>query len=121
MFLVLPQSMVIPEALERLEDANFEDWLTAAVIDAANQPGVEAPASNQVHPQATGITDLWMLEIAERRDKVWTGKFQVQITGSEEERPEPGNLMEAPAEELSFAFNTATAEITFHLIPELGR
>ena len=27
MFLVLPQSIVIPEALERLEDDNFEHWV----------------------------------------------------------------------------------------------
>jgi hypothetical protein len=121
MFLVLPPTMVIPEALERLGDENFEDWLTTAVIDAANQPMIEDRSSNHVDLPARGITDLWMLEIAERRDKVWTGKFQVQINGGEEEAPEPDHLMETPAEELSFAFNTATAEITFHLIPELGR
>lgn len=121
MFLVLPQSIVIPEALERLEDENFEDWLTAAVIEAANQPGVEDKLSNNAHQQASGITDLWMLEIAERRGKVWTGKFQVQINGAEEQVKEVDNLEEQPAEELSFAFNTATAEITFHLVPELRR
>jgi hypothetical protein len=121
MFLVLPQSIVIPEALERLEDDNFEDWLTAAVIEAANQPAVEDQVSKKAHQHATGITDLWMLEIAERRGKVWTGKFQVQINGAEEQRPGTDHLTEPPAEELSFAFNTSTAEITFHLVPELGR
>jgi hypothetical protein len=121
MFLVLPPSMVIPEALERLGDENFEDWLTTAVIDAANQPVIENRSANQAQPQGSGITDLWMLEIAERRGKVWTGKFQVQINGGEKPAPEPDHLVETPAEELSFAFNTATAEITFHLIPQLGR
>jgi hypothetical protein len=118
MFLVLPQSIVIPEALERLEDDNFEDWLTAALIEASNQPAIHDQVSKNAHPQASGITDLWMLEIAERRGKVWTGKFQVQINGSEEERANP---VELPSEELSFAFNTSTAEITFHLVPELRR
>jgi hypothetical protein len=121
MFLVLPQSIVIPEALERLEDDNFEDWLTAVVIEAANQPAVEDQFSKNAHQNASGITDLWMLEIAERQGKVWTGKFQVQINGVEEQGPEADNLLEQPAEELSFAFNTATAEITFHLVPELRR
>jgi hypothetical protein len=118
MFLVLPQSIVIPEALERLKDDNFEDWLTAAVIEAANRPAVEDQVSNNAHRHATGITDLWMLEIAERGGNVWTGKFQVQINGGEEESEAP-NPVEPPSEELSFAFNTATAEITFHLVPEL--
>jgi hypothetical protein len=119
MFLVLPQSIIIPEALERLEDDNFEDWLTAAVIEAANQPAVEDQFSKNAQQHATGITDLWMLEIAERRGKVWTGKFQVQINGEEES--EAPNPVEPPSEELSFAFNTSTAEITFHLVPELRR
>ena len=121
MFLVLPQSMVIPEALERLEDDNFGEWLIAALIEAASQPAVQDQFFYNAHQQATGITDLWMLEIAERRGKVWTGKFQVQINGGEEERPEADNLIELPVEELSFAFNTTTAEIAFRLVPELGR
>jgi hypothetical protein len=120
MFLVLPQSIVIPEALERLKDDNFEDWLTAAVIEAANQPGVEYRPSKNVHQHMIGITDLWMLEIAERRGEVWTGKFQVQINGAAEES-EADHPVEAAGEELSFAFNTATAEMTFHLVPELRR
>jgi hypothetical protein len=121
MFLVLPQSMIIPEALERLEDDNFEDWLTAVLIDEANQPDFQDRLSNDAHQQASGITDLWMLEIAERRGKVWTGKFRVQINGSEEEKSEAHNLMEPPAEERSFALNTSTAEITFHPAQSSGR
>jgi hypothetical protein len=112
--------MIIPEALERLEDDNFEDWLTAVLIETANQPTFRDRFSNDARRQASGITDLWMLEIAERRGNVWTGKFQVQIKGSEEERPEALNLMEPPAEELSFALNTSTAEITFHPAPSSG-
>ena len=33
------------------------------------------------------------------------GKFQVQINGVEEQGPEADNMLEQPAEELSFAFN----------------
>jgi hypothetical protein len=113
MFLVLPHSMVIPEALQRLEDDNFEDWLTASVIETANQPTFQDGFSKDAHQQTSGITDLWMLEIAERRGKVWTGKFQVQIGAREEERSEAHNGTESSTEERCFALNTKTAEITF--------
>jgi hypothetical protein len=112
MFLIFPHSMIIPEALERLEDSNFEDWLTAAVIEKASQPPPEEQRRNGSHSLANGITDLWMLEIAERTGKIWTGKFQVELNGKEREdlqetSPEPlGN-------ELSFELDTQTAEITF--------
>jgi hypothetical protein len=111
MFLIFPHSMIIPEVLERLEDSNFEDWLTATVIEQASQPPPEKQRRN-ASPLANGITDLWMLEIAERTGKIWTGKFQVELNGKEgedlqETSPEPlGN-------ELSFELDTQTAEITF--------
>jgi hypothetical protein len=61
---------------------------------------------------ANGITDLWMLEIAERTGKIWTGKFQVELNGKEGE-----DLQETSPEhlenELSFELDTQTAEITF--------
>jgi hypothetical protein len=31
MYLILPESMIIPEVNDRLEDSDFEDWLTAYV------------------------------------------------------------------------------------------
>jgi hypothetical protein len=112
MFLIFPHSMIIPEALERLEDSNFEDWLTAAVIEKASQPPPEEQRRNGSHPLANGITDLWMLEIAERTGKIWTGKFQVELNGKERE-----DLRETSPEplenQLSFELDTQTAEITF--------
>ena len=64
--------------LGRLEDANFEDWLTAALIENANQRG---PADDLWAKDDDvgwfGFTDLWMLEIAERKGKIWTGNFRL--------------------------------------------
>jgi hypothetical protein len=33
MYLILPESMILPEVDERREDKDFEDWLTAALIE----------------------------------------------------------------------------------------
>jgi len=104
--------MIIPEVLERLEDPNLEDWLTAAVIEKASQPPPPEQRLKGSHPLSSGITDLWMLEIAERTGKIWTGKFQVELNGKEGEHvQEP--WLEHHGNELSFALDTQTAEITF--------
>jgi|ERR1700733_3762300 hypothetical protein len=112
MFLIFPHSMIIPEALERLEDSNFEDWLTAAVIEKASQPPPEEQRRNGSHPLSSGITDLWMLEIAERTGKIWTGTFQVELNKKGGE-PVQETWLEHHGNELSFALDTQTAEITF--------
>ena len=36
MYLILPESMIIPEVHERLEDNDFDDWLTASAIENTN-------------------------------------------------------------------------------------
>jgi hypothetical protein len=36
MYLILPESMIISEVNDRLEDNGFEDWLTASVIENTN-------------------------------------------------------------------------------------
>ena len=74
MYLIFPESIIIPEVSHRREDYDFEDWLTAALIENANQDGLNANASS-----ARGITDLWMLEIAERNGRVWRGNFHVEF------------------------------------------
>jgi hypothetical protein len=59
-----------------LEDPNFEEWLTAALIESASRaPSVQLGADRTQY-FARGITDLWVLEIAERNGEIWTGKFQ---------------------------------------------
>ena len=116
MYLTFPPSMIIPEALERFEDPNFEDWLTAALIESASQAPPEQLGANGSHYLVRGITDLWMLEIAERNGKIWTGKLQVEINGWNGAQPQTDSLMEHRSRELSFALDTRTAKITFHPI-----
>lgn len=107
MYLIFPESIIIPEVSNRREDYDFEDWLTAALIENANQDGLNGNASS-----ARGITDLWMLEIAERTGRVWRGNFHVEFDQGEEQTlrkatmPEPGNGV------LSFSLDTATGEMT---------
>jgi len=64
MYLIFPEAMTIPEAAARREDQHFEDWLTAALIENTNRTFRDANESC-----LPGITDLWMLEIAERKWK----------------------------------------------------
>ena len=58
MYLIFPKSMIIPEVADRREDNNFEDWLTATVIENANRRQTNGGVAS-----SRGITDLWMLEI----------------------------------------------------------
>ena len=116
MYLTFPSSMIIPEALERLEDPDFEDWLTAALIESASQAPSEQLGANGSHYLARGITDLWMLEIPERNGKIWSGKLQVELNGWNGAPPQTDSLMEHRSGELSFALDTRTAKITFRPI-----
>jgi hypothetical protein len=120
MHLTFPRSMVIPEVLKRLEDANFEDWLTAALIERASWAAAEDQSAKSAHQPAVGITDLWMLEMAERTGKIWNGKVQVELD-NKEKRGRPADSMEQQSGELSFTLDTQTAEITFQpvIIAEL--
>jgi hypothetical protein len=79
MLLIFPRSMIIPEILEHLEDPDFEDWLTAALIENANQQPSGDLRANGTHSSPSRIGDLWMLEIAKRTGKIWRGKFQVEF------------------------------------------
>ena len=108
MFLIFPESMIIPEVAARREDNHFEDWLTTALIESTNQRQEGA-----VESCLPGITDLWRLEIAERNGKTWFGKFQVEFeTGAQgrraaQSRPEPGTGV------LFFSLKTDTGEMRF--------
>ncbi len=64
MHLIFPKSMIIPEVAARCEDNHFEGWLTAALIENTNQQ-----QEGDGESCLPGITDLWMLEIAERNGK----------------------------------------------------
>jgi hypothetical protein len=105
MYLIFPESMVIHEVADRREDDDFADWLTAALIETANQDHV-----NGIEPSARGITDLWMVEIAERTRKVWRGRFHVGFNKEDEEPPENDSTLE---QVISFSLNTKTGEMKF--------
>ena len=62
--------MIIPEVIDRREDNDFEDWLTASLIGNTNQQG--GPDDRSSSP---GYTDLWMLEITQRNGRIWSGSF----------------------------------------------
>jgi hypothetical protein len=107
MFLLFPESIMIPEMLERLRDSDFEDWLTAALIESANQQTQSEQSPNNHPLSRSGVTDLWMLEIAERTGNVWRGSFQVEFEGEGQEV----SLEDPQGERMSFAINTDTGEV----------
>ena len=111
MFLLFPASITIPESLERLRDSDFEDWLTAALIESASQQSLAQPNSNDEEVSSRGATDLWMLEIPERTGKIWRGSFRVEFETENDEEAQNVSLPELQGEVMSFALNTATGEI----------
>jgi hypothetical protein len=111
MFLLFPESMMMPEMLERLRDPDFEDWLTAALIDSANQQSASEPSPNDQQLSRSAVTDLWMLEIGERTGNTWRGSFHVEFETGNNSETEDTNPEEAGGEVMSFAINTDTGEI----------
>jgi hypothetical protein len=107
MYLIFPESIIIPEVSNRREDYDFEDWLTAALIENANQDGLNGNGSS-----ARGITDLWMLEIAERNGRVWRGNFHVEFDQGEEQTSNQASMPELGDGVLFFSLDTATGEMT---------
>jgi hypothetical protein len=105
MYLIFSESMIIPQVADRREDDDFEDWLVAELIDSTNQEHL-----NGIGPSARGITDLWMLEIAERTGEVWKGRFHVEFNKEDEESLENDSGLE---EFISFSLNTNTGEMRF--------
>ena len=108
MYLILPESMVIPEVAARHEDDDFEDWLTAALIENANQQEL-----NGLEPSARGFTDLWMLEITERTGKAWRGRFHVEFDKQDEDPPKNEVTLEQGTGVLSFWLDMETGEMSF--------
>jgi hypothetical protein len=113
MFLIFPQSIIIPEILEHLEKTDFEDWLTAALIENTTPESLPDLRTNGAHSSPAGIADLWMLEITERTGKIWKGKFQVEFAGKNGAHSDDVNLTEDTSAEFLFALDTESAEITF--------
>jgi hypothetical protein len=116
MYLIFPESIIIPEVADRREDDDFEDWLTAALIENANQQHL-----NGTELSGRGITDLWMLEIAERTGKVWRGRFHVEFNQEDEEPPKNDSMLERGTGALSFSLDTDTGEMRFIPKPDRAR
>ena len=111
MFLRIPTAMIIPEVLERLEEADFEDWLTALFIENASQRPLENLCASNGYASTVGSADIWMVEITDRTGKIWEGRFQVEFT---EERSGNSNAMPGTENrygEMRFALDTESAEI----------
>lgn len=111
MFLRIPTTMIIPEILERLEDVDFQDFLTAVFIENASQLPLQNLCASNSHPSTVDCVDIWMVEITERTGTVWKGNFQVEFT---EERSGNFNAMRRTEQrygELRFALNTESAAI----------
>jgi hypothetical protein len=121
MFLIFHRSMIIPEILEHLEDTDFEDWLTAALIENASQQPLADLRANGTKSTPRGIADLWMLEITERTGKVWRGNFQVELTEEPGEHSNDLDLVESQSRKLLFALDTESAEITFNTDAPAGK
>ena len=111
MFLLFSESIMIPEMLERLRDSDFEDWLTAALIESANQQSASEPSPNDQQLSRSGATDLWMLEIVERTGKIWRGSFRVEFETESNRVGQNVSVPESQGEVMSFALNTDTGEL----------
>jgi hypothetical protein len=108
MYLIFPNSMIIPEVANRREDNHFEDWLTATLIENTNQERKDDSESS-----LPGITDLWMLEIAERNGKTWMGRFQVEFETEAQEPHGKHGRSDQTTGVLFFSINTDTGEMRF--------
>jgi hypothetical protein len=98
MYLILPESMIIPEVIDRREDNDFEDWLTASLIGNTNQQG--GPDDRSSSP---GYTDLWMLEITQRNGRIWSGSFRIEASAEERDGSQNAGTLKDATGVLSFS------------------
>ena len=105
--------MIILEILEHIEDADLEDWLTAAFIENEHQLPLKELCTNDGYPSPSGVVDIWMVEITSREGKVWIGKFNVDFFEEFKNGPETGRSAEHQSGEILFTLDTKTAEVTF--------
>ena len=109
--------MIIPEILEYLEDADLEDWLTAAFIENESQLPLDVLCTNGGYRSASRIPDIWMVELTDRTGKLWNGRFNVEFSEERKNGPETEPRIERQTGELRFTLDTETAEVTFKADP----
>jgi hypothetical protein len=109
----VPLSITIPEILEYLECADFEQWLTAAFFEDANRMPLCHLRSLGDYRSEIRSVDVWMVEMTQRTGKIWNGKIQAEIT----EVRSGGSKAEFSTEhryaELFFALDTESGEFAF--------
>jgi hypothetical protein len=105
--------MIIPEILEYIEDADLEDWLTAAFIEREHELPLKALCTNGGYPSPSSAVDIWMVEITSRTGKVWTGKFSVEFFEESQNGSETEHLAQHQTGELFFSLNIETGQVTF--------
>ncbi len=105
--------MIIPEILEYLEEADLEDWLTAAFIENESQLPLDDLCTKGGFRSAGRIPDIWMVELTDRTGKLWNGRFNVEFTEERRNGLEAPPSIERQTGELLFTLDTETAEVTF--------
>jgi hypothetical protein len=105
--------MIILEILEHIEDADLEDWLTAAFIEHQHELPLKELCTNGGYPSATQAADIWMVEITSRKGNVWSGKFNVEFSEKAKSGSETAHGTELQIGEILFALDIKTAELTF--------
>jgi hypothetical protein len=110
-------TMIIPEILDYLEEADLEDWLTAAFIENESQLPLDELCTNGGSRSASRIPDIWMLELTDRTGKLWNGRFNVEFSEELKSGLETGPKIEQQTGELRFTLDTETAEVTFKTDP----
>ena len=82
--------MIIPEILGYLEEADLEDWLTAAFIEKESQLPLDQLCTDGAYRSPGRTPDIWMVELTNRTGKLWKGRFNVEF--SEERHAREGVL-----------------------------
>ena len=103
--------MIIPEILEHIENADLEDWLTAALIEHVHELPLKELCTNEGYPSTTGMADIWMVEITRREGKVWSGRFNVEFSEESKKGSETAHWAEHRTGEIAFTLDIETAEI----------
>ena len=109
----VPVSINIPEILEYLEGADFEDWLTAALFENASRMPLRHLCAHGAYRSEIRSVDVWMVEITQRTGKIWNGKFQVEFAEVQSGGSPAELSTEHRSAELFFALDTESAEIAF--------
>jgi hypothetical protein len=105
--------MIIPEILDILEEADLEDWLTAAFIENESRLPLDQLCIDGGYRSPGQPPDIWMVELTDRRGKFWSGKFNVEFSKESRDGLENEGRVESQIGKLFFTLDTETAEVTF--------